>query len=418
MDDPGLLVQIAIMATLLLFSAFFSGSETAFFSLNSLEKDALRQRTRGKRRTIVSVLFTHPDEVLVTILTGNMFVNIFATSISEALGARFFGESAEFISIGAMTLILLLVGEMTPKNVAIRHSLSFSVFAERILNVIYPILRPVVGPLGGIRRLVLSAYPENRRADAEARNLAVLSAIRMGFENNTIDQSELALLERFFRFREKTAADVMIPRIDVMHADASMKVGELIDRLREPETDHTVDLIPLRKGDLDHITGYVRRVDLVSYRVSGQVDERLARLSRDVYAVPASKPLRELAVEMIDSAAELSVVVDEYGGTLGVISYSAMVDYLFDTFRAPEDRLVQLSADGVYRFAGSVELTDVEETLGIEMVCDSRTIGGLIVELLGELPRQGDAAEVTGYRLTVSRIEGRRVAEVEARPIA
>ncbi len=416
MDDPGLLVQTALMAVLLLFSAFFSGSETAFFSLNSLEKDALRTRTRGKRRTVVAVLFRQPDEVLVTILTGNMFVNIFSTSISEALGARFFGESAELISIAAMTLTLLIVGEMTPKNFAIRHSLGFSVFAERILNLIYPVLRPIVVPLGAIRKLVLSAYPENRRADAEARNLAVLSAIRMGFENDTIDQSELALLERFFRFREKTAADVMIPRIDLVSADAASSVDELIEKLRDNTIGSDVDLIPLHKSDLDHITGYVRRVDLVSYRVRGETDVRLAKLSRDVYAVPASKPLRELAVEMINSSADLSVVVDEYGGTLGVVSYTAMVDYLFDTFRRPEDRAVRLSSDGIYRFAGSVEIKDVEETLGVEFGCDARTIGGMIVERLGELPAVGDSVECFGYTLTVSESDGRRASVIEARP--
>jgi CBS domain containing-hemolysin-like protein len=418
MDDPGLWVQVGLFAVLLLASAFFSGSETAFFSLDSLEKDALRSRTEGRRRKLVQLLFAYPDEVLVTILTGNMFVNIFATSISEALGARIFAESAEIISIAAMTVILLLVGEMTPKNFAIRHALGFSGFAARILTVLHPVLRPVVAPLGAIRRLLLSAYPGSRGPDSEARNLAVLSAIRMGFESNTIDRSELALLERFFRFREKTAADVMVPRVDVISADASDTLAEVLDLLRTHDAEADSRLIPVSRGDLDHIAGYVKRVDLVPYRLRDDLGERVSRIVREAHAVPASKPLRELAAEMAERDAELAIVVDEYGGTLGVISYDAMVDYLFDEFRPPEARAVQASPDGSYRIAGTVEIVDLEEILGVELEAESRTVGGMIAERLGELPKTGVHVQSGGYVFTVLETDGHRVVRVEARPVS
>lgn len=414
MDDPWLWARIALFAILLLFSAFFSGSETAFFSLNSLEKDSLRRRATKHHERIVSLLFSRPDEVLVTILTGNMFVNVFATSISEALGARFFGEAAELISIVAMTLILLVTGEMTPKNLAIRHSLGFATFAARALRIVHPILTPVIVPLSGIRRLILSAYPERGRLADDSRNGAVLSAIRMGFENNTIDHSELVLLERFFRFREKSAADVMVPRIDAVAIEAGATVGELLALLASGQIDGKTGLIPVYRADLDHICGYVRRSDVVPYRLQNELDARISAFTRPIHAVPAGKQLRELLVEMSDHASELAVVVDEYGGTQGLVSYRAMVDYLFDEFLPPGERSIQTLEDGRYRFAGSVELHDVEDVLGVELDVNSRTVAGLIIETLGELPRAGATAVVSGYRFTAVEAAGHRIRWVEA----
>lgn len=413
MDDPWLWIQVAVFGLLLLLSAFFSGSETAFFSLNSLEKDALRKRTSGGRHRFVALLFNQPDEVLATILTGNMFVNVFATAISESLGARFFGQAAELLSIVTMTVILLLVGEMTPKNLAIRHSLSFSSFASGMLRIVHPAFKPVAAPLSALRRLVLSAYAPRGRHPEDARGNAVLSAIRMGFENKTIDHGELALLERFFRFREKTAADVMLPRIDTIAVETGATVAQTLALLASDAFDSRAGLIPVCKADVDHIVGYLRRSDLVPHRLNDRLHERISTLIRPAHAVPASKQLRELMAEMSDLGSELAVVVDEYGGTEGLVTYGAMVDYLFDDFMPESERTIQQLPDGRYRFAGSVEITDVEDTLDVQLNADRRTIAGLVIERVGDLPQLGAAVVVAGFRFTVTGADGRRITWVE-----
>lgn len=280
MEDTDLIRQLVILVVLLLLSAFFSGSETAFFSLNSLEKDLLRRKTAGGRGRFVQLLFSRPDEVLVTILTGNMFVNIFATSISEALGDHFFKQSAEVVSIVAMTIILLLVGEMTPKNLAIRHSLGFSRLSVSVMRYLHTLAWPIVVPLGKLRKLIISFYPASRLGNSESRSSAVLSAIRMGYQNKTIERSELVLLERFFRFRDRTAADVMVPRVDSSPVDIATTIPELLEQIARPEFDNTLSLIPLVRDDVDHIVGYIRRSDLIPFRFGGAEETRLASLSR------------------------------------------------------------------------------------------------------------------------------------------
>lgn len=400
------------MAVLLLLSAFFSGSETAFFSLNSLEKDALRRRAKGLSASFVRTLFNQPDEVLVTILTGNMFVNVFATAISESLGDRFFSEAAEVVSIVSMTIILLLVGEMTPKNVAIRHSLSFSYFSARILRIVHTMAMPLVVPLSGLRRWILSAYSRTSDVDS-ARSEAVLSAIRMGYQSGTIQLSELHLLESFFRFKDKTAADVMVPRIDLKSYDASSTVSDVIADASNGDLVSRARPIPVFKQDVDHIVGYVRRRDLIPYRLDPRGEERLSALVRSIHAVPNSKRLRELMYEMDETDAEVAVVVDEYGGTEGIVTYETIVEYLFEAFFPQHDQMIQATGPDSFRIAGSAEIDAVEQVLNVSFDTSNRTVSGMVVDYLGDLPSAGTEVEIEGHMFRVAGTSDKKITWVE-----
>jgi len=407
-EDGDPLTQIAILAVLLLLSAFFSGSETAFFSLNSLEKDSLRRRSSGRKGRFVHILFSQPDEILVTVLTGNMFVNIFAASIAEALGARFFKEAAEVISIVGMTLTLLIIGEMTPKNLAIRHSLRFAQISATFLRVFHTGLRPIAYPLGRMRHAVLSAIPRHGPDAGTDQGSAVLSAIRMGYQSKTIEESELRLLERFFRFRRKTAADVMVPRVDLHPVDASASVGNLIELLASGSLGTDTSLIPVFRRDVDHISGYVRRVDLIEHRLNPG-SRRLSDISLPIHAVPASKHLRELMEEMGELGAEMSVVVDEYGGTEGVVSFPGLVAYLFEDFLPEHERAIEQTGAGTYRIAGQADVDEVAAALNVELTSPSRTIAGMILDQFGEFPEEGSEVSLAGYTFRVSGVSDHRV---------
>jgi magnesium and cobalt exporter, CNNM family len=416
--DGDLLIQIAALAFLLLLSAFFSGSETALFSLNSLEKDSLRRGSSGRKARFVQQLFSQPDEILATVLTGNMFVNIFASSIAEALGVRLFSEAAELLSIASMTLLLLIVGEMTPKNLAIRHSLKFAHGSASFLRLIHAGLRPISYPLGKLRRAVLSALPKHGpEGDAEQGD-AVLSAIRMGYQSKTIEESELRLLERFFRFRQKTAADVMVPRVDLHPVDAVVSINDLVQTLHAAGpagfAGSASSLIPVFRHDLDHITGYVRRVDLVAHRLEPGTG-RLSDISRPIHAVPASKRLRELLEEMSELGAEMSVVVDEYGGTEGVVSFPGLVAYLFEDFLPENARSIEQTGPATYRIAGHVDVDEVASALGVELSGHSRTVAGMILDQLGEFPTEGDEVSLVGYTFRVSGVTHHRISWLDVR---
>ena len=139
-DLPPLLI---LLATLLLLSAYFSGSEAAFFSLSTLEQDSLKRRSTPKLARILSRIFSSPDDILITLLTGNMFVNVFASSLGEAIGERIFPFDTELFSIVSMTVLLLIFGEMTPKNLAVRNAQVFSRFSAVPLNFLFVLIAPI-----------------------------------------------------------------------------------------------------------------------------------------------------------------------------------------------------------------------------------------------------------------------------------
>jgi len=412
-EDIRLLVQLALMGLLLLLSAFFSGSETALFSLNSLEKDSLRRKSSGGKGRFVHVLFSQPDEILVTVLTGNMFVNIFASSIAEALGARIFSEAAELLSIGTMTVLLLIVGEMTPKNLAIRHSLRFAHISTHFLRIIHLGLRPIAYPLGRLRHAFFSLFPKPGH-NGDDQGSAVLSAIRMGYQSKTIEEAELRLLERFFRFRQKTAADVMVPRVDLHPVDSSTSVAELVAMLTSGSLGRDVSVIPTFRNDVDHITGYVRRMDLVEQRF--QTDSpRLVEIARPIHAVPASKRLRELLDEMTELGTEMSVVVDEFGGTEGIVSFPGLVAYLFEDFLPQHERAIEQTGPDAYRIAGHADVDEVAAALNVELSSSGRTIAGMLLDELGEFPEEGREVYRGGVIFRVTGVSDRRISWIEAR---
>lgn len=402
------------MTILLLLSAFFSGSETALFSLNSLEKDSLRRHSSGRKGKFVHLLFLQPDEILITILTGNMFVNIFSSSIAEAIGARFFAGAAGLLSIASMTVLLLIVGEMTPKNLAIRHSLRFAHFSTFFLRYIYKGLRPVTFPLGRLRQAVFSMFPKHGSNENADQASAVLSAIRMGFQSKTIEESELHLLERFFRFRQKTAADVMVPRVDLNPIDTSKTVADLVQMISSGTLGRDTSLFPIYRGDQDHITGYVRRVDLIDQRF--RPDSRLlSEIAKPIHAVPAGKRLRELLDEMGELGTDMSVVVDQYGGTEGVVSFPGLVAYLFEDFLPQHERAIEQISDGKYRIAGHAEIDEVAAILNVEITSSCRTIAGMLLEYFRDFPEIGQEMHLAGYIFSVAGLTNRRISLVDAR---
>jgi CBS domain containing-hemolysin-like protein len=413
MLNQSLVLQISLMAILLTFSAFFSGSETALFSLNSLEKDSLRRNTTGKRSVFVQLLFSQPDEILVTILTGNMFVNILSSSIAGAVGDRIFSKASEVLSIICMTLILLIFGEMTPKNFAIRHSLRFANFSTSILRFIHSAIKPVTFPLRKIRHTVLSVFPGDRGKEIAGEGNTVLSAIRMGYKSNAIDESELKLLERFFRFRQKVAADLMVPRVKVHPVDSSITISTLIELISSGSLGNYTGLIPVFEKNIDHLTGYVRRIDLVSQRFKRE-NRQLSEISKPIHAVPAGKRLPELLEEMGNLGTEMAVVVDRYGGTVGILSFPLLVSYLFQDLPRNHELAIKKTGDHSFLIDGHAEIDEVASVLNIELSGTNRTIAGMLLDEFERIPEIGQETVREGYIFRVAGVTDRSITLVEA----
>jgi len=413
--DVELLQKLFPLVLLLAGSAYFSGSEAAFFSLSGLDRDLLSRKAGSRLGAVMKQIQSSPDQILITVLTGNMFVNVFAASLGEAIGVRLFHEESELLSIVTMTALLLVVGEMMPKNLAVRNAPEFVRFSSGPLYYLLKVLAPVRWFLNLFNLAVERLFPTRREPQQDTRHTLIRSAVHIGFKEGILDQSELQLVDSYFELRNRSVEEVMIPRTEAHGVDLSTPISDLLGRSDLREIAEASAMIVGFDGDMDHVAGYLPLRELLPYKYGLRVGERLQAAMKPALSVPSSKNCADLLVEMRSSNTELAVVVDEFGGTAGVVTIKGLVEELLGYFySAPLDGVLEVSANA-YRVAGSLRIADLELLVGRHIKSDSHTVAGLILEHLEDLPEPGARVVVSGLELIVLRATENRVLEVEVR---
>jgi putative hemolysin len=416
--NPQVFLYGAFLLFFLLMSAFFSGSETAFFSLNLLERDKLRRRFSGKRGGFIADILKSPENILITILTGNMFVNLFFASLMDRLVERLVEQDSWLYSIVVGTALVLIFGEMMPKNIAIRHSLPFFSFASRPLRYIHLILNPARKIIQTIERGIVNFMSSHIEQEDEDTKIMITSTLQVALKKGIIHPSELEVLESFLDFREKIARDIMIPRTELSGVDIGDGLKGVLDELKALEKHRdrvTVELIPVYHHDLDHLEGYLNVQDILPYRFGIKDESIFPQVVRPIHPVPERKNLLDLLREMIESDRAVALVVDEYGGTAGIVTFQHLIeDFLRFFYRAGGQRHREVS-EGVYLIPGDYDLEDLEQLLGVEFHSENRTLAGLIIERLGEIPVRGKRVGIAGHLFVIRRVTKNRILEVEVR---
>jgi putative hemolysin len=413
--DVDLLRLVISLAVLMLLSAYFSGSEAAFFSLSRLEQDSLKRRSGSRLAAILTKIFSSPDDILITILTGNMFANVFASAFAEAIGERIFAAGSELFSIISMTVLLLIFGEMAPKNLAVRKAQSFSRFSAVPLHYLYLLFKPLRWFFNLFNKMVNLLLPQREAGQQRAKHSIIRSAVQIGFKEGILDRSELDLVESFCDFREKQAEEVMTPRTGITGVDVNCRVSELIRDPALMDDSGAAALLPAFDQDLDHLVGYVPFRDLLPYKFDFKSDVRLSEVLKPSLSVPSTKNCAELLVEMRESNSEMAVVIDEYGGTAGVVTFKELIEQLLGYFYpSGETEILQLP-EGGYRVAGHMKIEDLSELLEQDIPSESHTVAGLITDALEEIPSVGTKLVIGRIEFTVKRISKTRVLELEVR---
>ena len=404
--------KIVLFSLCLLFSAFFSGSETAVFSLTMLEREKLRRRSRVSVKRLLGLLTARPDDLLVTILTGNMIVNMFATALFERLLPDFvvFGnETAAFlVPIISMTLILLIAGEMMPKSMAVRNPSSTVGLISVPLSLVYRMLTPLRAALSALKRLMTFA-PGKLPDDRET----IRAAIRIGLREGIIDQLDYSLFESFFNFNRMTAEDIMLPRIAISGVDAETPIAEILSHCEHMSRDAAHSLLLVFRETIDQPLGYVEIKDLVPFRY--QVARgSLADVIRPCHAVPATKKLNELLREMKARRSGMALALDEYGGTAGLVTYQRLIECILSSFFAAQGETIRKTGRNAYTVPGGVDVKVVLQTFSLKVASEARTAAGLILEQLGEIPEPGTRVRIGHVQFTVAKMQKNRIVALKA----
>jgi len=403
------------MGGLLVLSAFFSASETALFSLSRDELDELERR-RPRSGGAARRLLARPDDMLVSVLFGNLVVNTLFFSVGATVSfraAEVFGGSAGAAAGAAVLATLILFGEIAPKAVAAASPKALASLTSLPLAAFRAwIGRPAALAASPILALVrrLAGPPASRKIDPDELRMLVELAERSG----ALSGGEAELIDGVVALSELRVREVMVPRVDVAVASVTDSPEQVLKRLQARSRSRA----PVYEGSQDNIIGIIEAKDLIARCVIGSPARCDLRLFvRPVAFVPESARLASLLGQVKDSGLEVAVVVDEYGGMAGLITLEDIAFSAFGELAPPSEPgrpAVERTGPGSYVLAGDLSIRDWAELFEVEPEPGQfDTLGGFVTHLLGRIPRAGDVARWGRLRFLVKEMRGRRVERVE-----
>jgi len=389
----------------------------AFSSIYSMAETAMMALSRGKMRNLadnpnavrLSRLLREPNRLLGTVLVGNNLANILASTMATALFIHYLGSSGVIVSTVVMTLFILLAAEITPKTFAAHNAERVAVRLTWFLAISAKIFYPVVQVLtwigvGFIRLLGGKAEGGRLMTEEELRTL-----VEVGEEEGLLEANERDMIQGIFDFGDTVVREVMVPRIDVQALPETATLGEAWDSLIE--WGHS--RVPIYRNTIDDITGVIYARDILAYGREKPLDTPARDLARPVQFVPETKKIDSLFADFRRQHTQISIVMDEYGGTSGIVTIEDLLEEIVgeiqDEYDAEELPLQELSP-GVLEVAGLFALDELNERFDLDLPHeDFDTVGGLVLHLLGRVPIEGEVVTVDQVEITVSQVEGRRV---------
>ena len=387
---------LVLLGFLVLLSGVFSGSEIALFSVPSTRAEALAaEGVRGAQA--LKRLKSNPERLLVTLLIGNNVVNIGAASIATYAATEAFGSAGVGIATGGMTLLVLFFGEIIPKTYAAAHALKLSLLTAPMFLWLTRLALPIVLPFEAISRLVL---PNSRTipsvTESEIRALTLL-----GHEAGAIEEHERELIERAFALDATRAWEVMTPRTEIFAWPAERTLGEIATEL----SDVPYSRIPVYGGSLDDMTGVLYVRDAFEALIAGRHEAKLGTLAREPFFVPHSVSLVQLLADFRSRRIHLGIVVDEHGGTDGIVTLEDILEELVgeitDELDIPDDSIVHVGRDEILADGGT-DLKEINQLFDTEIpVLEHRTVNGLLLDEFGRVPDRSETHELEGVRIEV-----------------
>ncbi|MCQ2034239.1 HlyC/CorC family transporter [Stutzerimonas kunmingensis] len=409
---PGFLVGLLVF--LLLCSAFFSSSETGMLSLNRYRlRHQAKEGHRGAQRA--SELLAHPDRLLGTILVGNNFVNILASSIATVLAMQLWGEAGIAIATIGLTIILLIFGEITPKTLAALRPEIVAYPVSLPLKLLQKVLYPLVAMLGWVSNglLKLLGVDLSNKGNDSLSTEELRSVVRESGTDLPLNRQSMLLgildLERV------TVDDIMIPRNEVAGIDLDDDLESIIGQLRT--TPHT--RLPVFRNDINQIEGIVHMRQIARLLSHDQLTkESLLEACNEPYFVPENTPLSTQLLNFQKQKRRIGIVVDEYGDVRGIVTLEDILEEIVGEFsnqgvlRSPD---IHPQDDGTLVIDGAAYIREVNRALGWKLPCDGpKTLNGLITEALEHMPDSGICLQIGNYRLEILQAADNRVKSVRA----
>ena len=397
--------QIVVLVSLVLLSAYFSATETAFSSLNHI-KLKNKAKNGNKRAKNTLNLCEKYDKLLSTILIGNNIVNILSTSIATALFVFYFPQKGVAYSTITMTLIVLTFGEILPKSIAKEIPESFAMFAYPTISALLMLLTPITFVFSLLKRAVKQTF--NIRADKKITDSELLTIVEEAKSDGAIDEDEGHLLKSAIEFYDLEVSDILTPRVDVISVDIQASADEIRNTFRKSGFSR----LPVYRDTVDNIIGIINEKDFF-------YDEKIENILLPEIRVLETMKISRLVSLLREKKQHLAVVTDEYGGTVGVVSLEdaleELVGEIWDEHDSVKLDFIKIS-DHRFRISGNANVEKMFEIFDIvpKNEFDSTSVTGWITEVLGHIPKRGERFESEGLFITVLRTKQNRVLDILA----
>ena len=407
MLDSASIGMIAAMVVMVICSAYFSATETAFTSLNRIRLKS--KADAGDRRAARALaLVDKYDNLLSTILVGNNIVNLSASSLATVFfteGLRL--QNGAVISTAVITIVVLVFGEVSPKSLAKEYPESFAMFSAPIMRVLMVILTPVNILFGLLKKLLSKLV--HKSDDSGITEEELVTMVDQAESEGGLDQHESKLIRSAIEFNDMEVDEILTPRVDIVAVEDTDTMEEVARAFAESGYSR----LPVYHEDIDDIIGVIHEKDFHAARYRGQTDVKA--ITGPMLYTTGNTKISELLRILQREKAHMVIVVDEYGGTEGLVTLEDIVEELVGEIWDEHDEVIEefkKQEDGSYLISCSADLTDLFDLFSIKGECDANTISGWVMEQIGRIPEEGDRFTSDGLDVTVTKVDHRRVLEI------
>ena len=409
--------MVIVLVVLLALSAIFSSAETAFLSTNKIRLRNL-QEDGEKKAGLVLDLLENQNRLISTLLVGNNIVNISSSALATKMATDYFGDAGVGIATGIMTLLVLVFGEVVPKNLAAAHAEGWAMFVAPFIKLISVILTPLVFLLTKLSDTVVRFSKKNEEEDPTITEDEFKILVNVGQEEGVFDESETEMINSIMEFDETYVKAIMVPRIDIVAVDVDDSINDALRLI----IDGGHSRIPAYEESIDNIVGILYAKDIFEHLNANFDELKVKELIRDAYYIPETKKVSDLLNELRLKKVHMAIILDEYGGTNGLVTIEDLIEEIIgdiqDEYDAEED-LIVMHSDNQLVADARAPIGDVEEAFDMELDeeiledSEADTIGGLAFEHLGGIPEVNDEVTVGRFLIRIINVSGRRITKVE-----
>ena len=406
-------IQITILVALLFFSAFFSMSETALMSMSKIRLRHLVEN-HVKHAKLTQDLLDHPNQLLGTILVGNNLVNIAASAIATSIAIYFWNNKGVGIATFLMTLLILIFGEITPKNIAIDYTEEIVLFIAPIMNVFVKIFSPVVWVLTNFTNGFLHLFGLNKQEKKPLITEEELKTIvEVSSQEGVLESDEKEIIDNIFEYSDMRVKDIMIQRMDIVAVDVSATYEEVVAAFGEKQFSR----IPVYEDTIDNIVGVLYAKDLFFIPLEKIKQFDIKKYMREPFYTYEFIKISDFFRRMQGDRIHIAIVLDEYGGVAGIITMEDIIESILgdinDEYDPQDEEDIVCIKEGEYLVNGSVRLEDLNEEIGTHFESeDFESIGGFILGILGRIPRTGEIINYESIRFVIEKVDKSRIMKI------